>query len=258
MDGSSKHQTRPDLPIDHGKNTDPARAEVSSMTNEGEPLLVLSDVRLVYPGEAGPVEVLKGVDLTIAAGEIVAVTGPSGSGKSSLLALAAGLEPASSGDIRLLGRSLRGLSEDDLARLRRGKVGVVFQAFHLMPNMTALENVALAAEIAGLVSGARARDLARQALDRVGLSARASHYPPQLSGGEQQRVAVARAIVGQPAIIFADEPTGNLDRQAGIRVRDLLFDVARETKAALLLVTHDPQLAASCEREIRIEDGVIQ
>lgn len=221
------------------------------------PVLKLDHVRLEYPGETGPVEVLKGVSITIGPSEIVAVTGPSGSGKSSLLAVAAGLEPASSGEITLLGQSLAGLGEDRLAALRRGRVGVVFQAFHLMPNMTALENVALAAEIAGFARGAKARAAARDALGRVGLSHRLSHYPGQLSGGEQQRTAVARAIVAEPKLVFADEPTGNLDRSAGQNVRDLLFSAARESKAALALVTHDPALAALCDREIRLEDGCV-
>lgn len=216
--------------------------------------LALTDVSLALNGAAGRVEILKNVSAEIGAGEIVALTGPSGSGKSSLLAVAAGLERASSGSIRLLDQELVGRSEDELALIRRGAVGVVFQAFHLLPNMTALENVTLAAEIAG---ASQPREAARAALDRVGLSPRAGHYPSQLSGGEQQRTAVARAAVARPKILFADEPTGNLDSASGAAVRDLLFSLAREDGASLVLVTHEPPLAALCDRVIAMADGRI-
>lgn len=219
--------------------------------------LVLKDVQLTLKGAAGAVDILKGVDLTVRAGEIVALTGASGSGKSSLLAVAAGLEQATGGSIALLGEELVGRSEDDLARLRRGSVGVVFQAFHLLPNMTALENVMLAAELANASSAKAARAAAMAALTRVGLAERVGHYPSQLSGGEQQRVAVARATVGAPKVLFADEPTGNLDSASGAIVRDLLFSLAREEGASLVLVTHEPTLAAACDRAVKLADGKI-
>ncbi|MCU0882582.1 MAG: ATP-binding cassette domain-containing protein [Hyphomonadaceae bacterium] len=219
--------------------------------------LQTTDVRLTLPGAEGPVEILRGIDVAIRAGERLAVTGRSGSGKSSLLAVCAGLEPVTAGSIRLLGEELSGKSEDGLARLRRGRVGIVFQSFHLLPNMTALENVAIALETAGTATGREAREAARAGLERVGLSHRTGHYPGQMSGGEQQRVAVARAAVVKPAIVFADEPTGNLDAGAGDSVRDLLFDLAIKDGAALFLVTHEPVLAAACDRQIVLADGVV-
>jgi putative ABC transport system ATP-binding protein len=224
---------------------------------QADPVLSLKDVTLSLPGADGLVHILKGIDATIFAGEIVAVTGRSGSGKSSMLAVSAGLEPATSGSVALLGQELVGLNEDGLARVRRGRIGIVFQAFHLLPNMTALENVATALETADLATGKAARDAAAAALERVGLGHRLKHYPSQLSGGEQQRVAVARATVIQPRLIFADEPTGNLDQNAGQSVRDLLFDAARSQGAALVLVTHEASLAAACDRIIALDDGRI-
>jgi putative ABC transport system ATP-binding protein len=221
------------------------------MLNNAE-ALALKDVCLTLSGAAGPVNILQNVDLEVAAGEIVALTGPSGSGKSSLLALAAGLERATSGSVRLLGQELVGKNEDALALVRRGAVGVIFQAFHLLPNMTALENVALAGDLAGLPDSA---DRARAALARVGLAKRAGHYPGQMSGGEQQRTAVARAIVARPRILFADEPTGNLDSASGALVRELLFSLVREDRASLVLVTHEADFAAACDRVVRLADG---
>jgi putative ABC transport system ATP-binding protein len=221
------------------------------------PVLSLKDVTLSLPGADGLVHILKGIDATIEAGEIVAVTGRSGSGKSSMLAVSAGLEPATSGSVKLLGQELVGLGEDELARVRRGKIGIVFQAFHLLPNMTALENVATALETADLATGKAARDAASTALERVGLGHRLKHYPSQLSGGEQQRVAVARATVINPRLIFADEPTGNLDQTAGQLVRDLLFEAARSQGAALVLVTHEASLASACDRIIALDDGLV-
>jgi len=220
-----------------------------------EPALALRETRLTLKGAAGAVEILKGVSLTVRPGESLAVMGASGSGKSSLLAVAAGLEPATGGSVRLLGRELAGLSEDALAKLRRGRVGVVFQAFHLLPNMTALENVMAGLELAGVAQAKEARARARAALARVGLAQREGHYPTQLSGGEQQRTAVARAVAAGPEIVFADEPTGNLDSASGAAVKDLLFAAVQETGATLVLVTHDASLAEQCERVVRLADG---
>lgn len=216
------------------------------------PLIVLENVSLTLPSAAGPVEILKGLDAQVEAGEHVAVTGPSGSGKSSLIALAAGLEQPTGGVVRLLGEDLSKLDEDRRARLRRGQVSLVFQAFHLLPNMTAEENVAAPLEIAG-ASDAFAQ--ARQWLDRVGLSGRLKHYPHQLSGGEQQRVALARALATRPRLLFADEPTGNLDAENAAHVADMLFGLAQETGAAMVLVTHDPALAARADRQIVLKAG---
>jgi putative ABC transport system ATP-binding protein len=213
---------------------------------------VLENVSLTLPSAAGPVEILRGLDARVDAGEHVAVTGPSGSGKSSLIALAAGLEQPSGGSVRLFGEDLSRLDEDRRAKLRRGRVSLVFQSFHLLPNMTAEENVAAPLEIAG-ARGAAA--LAREWLERVGLSARTRHYPHQLSGGEQQRVALARALAPRPELLFADEPTGNLDAANAAHVADLLFGLAAETGAAMVLVTHDPALAARAARRIDLRAG---
>jgi putative ABC transport system ATP-binding protein len=216
------------------------------------PPLLLDDVFLTLPSAAGPVEILRGLDLRIEAGEQVALVGPSGSGKSSLIAVAAGLERPTRGRVELFGRDLARLDEDGRARLRRGRVSLVFQAFHLLPNMTAEENVAAPLEIAG-AAGAAAT--ARGWLDRVGLGARTRHYPHQLSGGEQQRVALARALAPRPDLLFADEPTGNLDAANAAHVADLIFDLAAETGAALVMVTHDEGLAARAGRTVRLRDG---
>ncbi|MFI4964372.1 MAG: ABC transporter ATP-binding protein [Caulobacterales bacterium] len=214
--------------------------------------LVLENVSLTLPSAAGPVEILRGLDVTVERGERVALVGPSGSGKSSLIAVAAGLEQPTGGRVLLFGRDLAGTDEDGRARLRRGRVSLVFQSFHLLPNMTAEENVAAPLEIARI---AGATEAAKAWLDRVGLAARGRHYPHQLSGGEQQRVALARALACRPALLFADEPTGNLDAANAAHVADLMFDLVAETGAALVLVTHDETLAARADRAVRLRDG---
>ena len=199
-------------------------------------------------------EILKGLDLTVAAGETVALLGPSGSGKSSLMAVLSGLERATGGSLQVAGEDFSALSEDELARARRGRIGIVLQAFHLLPTMTALENVATPMELAGDSS---AQERARAELEAVGLGHRLAHYPQQLSGGEQQRVAIARATAPRPALIFADEPTGNLDAATGHEIVELLFRRREETGATLLVITHDPELADHCERVLTLGDGRI-
>ncbi|MEI9887878.1 MAG: ABC transporter ATP-binding protein [Rhizomicrobium sp.] len=218
------------------------------------PAILLEDVRLTLSSVAGPVNILNGVTLSIAAGETVALLGPSGSGKSSLLMVAAGLETATSGRVTVAGVDITRMGEDGLARFRRGRVGIVFQSFHLIPTMTALENVAVPLELAGI---ADAFDRARDGLAAVGLGARTDHYPGQLSGGEQQRVALARAMAPGPAVLFADEPTGNLDGATGAEISDLLFALHARGQSTLFLVTHEEALAARCQRIVRLKDGHI-
>jgi putative ABC transport system ATP-binding protein len=200
------------------------------------------------------VEILKGVDLAVPQGQTLALLGPSGSGKSSLMAVLSGLERATSGTLTVAGENFAAMDEDALARARRGRIGIVLQAFHLLPTMTALENVTTPLELAGL---ADPRDRAAAELKAVGLGHRLNHYPAQLSGGEQQRVAIARAIAPGPALIFADEPTGNLDAATGAGIIDLLFARRAETLATLLIITHDPALAERCERVVTLADGRI-
>lgn len=219
-----------------------------------ETIIALRDAQLVLAGNAGPVEVLRGITLTVARGESVGLVGPSGSGKSSLLMLMGGLERATSGAVTALGRDLGAMNEDELARFRRGNMGIVFQSFHLIPTMTALENVAIPLELAG-VGDAFAR--AGAELEAMGLGARIGHYPAQMSGGEQQRVALARAAAVRPAILLADEPTGNLDGVTGAAIMDLLFALRDRHGATLILVTHAPELAARCDRVVRLVDGQI-
>lgn len=212
------------------------------------------NVTLTLGSDKSPVEILRGVDVTVAAGTSVALLGPSGSGKSSLMAVLAGLERASGGSISVAGLDFGTMDEDALARARRGRIGIVLQAFHLLPTMTALENVAVPLELAG-----HADPFGRAAaeLDAVGLGHRLTHYPAQLSGGEQQRVAIARAMASEPAILFADEPTGNLDTATGQAIIDLLFTRRAALGATLLIITHDPALAALCDRVLTMHDGKI-
>ncbi len=218
------------------------------------PIVRLTDVHLDMASDAGTVNILRGITLAIAAGEIAAVVGPSGAGKSSLMMVAGGLERATSGKVEVAGNDLGPMGDDDRARLRRDHIGIVFQGFHLIPTMTAHENVALPLEFAGRSD---AFEQAEVALKRVGLGHRIGHYPAQLSGGEQQRVAVARAFVGRPKLILADEPTGNLDGATGRQVMDLLFEVARADNTTLILITHDMGLAERCDRVLRIADGLL-
>jgi putative ABC transport system ATP-binding protein len=219
-----------------------------------DPILSLRDARLTLAGNAGPVDILKGITLDVARGETLGLVGPSGSGKSSLLMLMGGLEKATGGQVLALGQDLTVMNEDQLARFRRGNMGVVFQSFHLIPTMTALENVAVPMELAGMRD---AFDRAAAELRAVGLGARMDHYPSQMSGGEQQRVALARAAAPRPAILLADEPTGNLDGANGAAIMDLLFGLRDRHGATLVLVTHAPELAARCDRVVRLADGLV-
>jgi putative ABC transport system ATP-binding protein len=217
-----------------------------------QPLIDLRDIRLTLGTGDVRTEILKGVSLRLDPGESVAVLGPSGSGKSSLMAVIAGLERADDGRARLAGQDIGGLGEDDLARLRGRSLGIILQAFHLLPTMTALENVAVPLELAG---AADARPRARAELDAVGLGHRLTHYPAQLSGGEQQRVAIARATAPRPQLLLADEPTGNLDSATGAGIIDLLFERAGAAEAGLLVITHDPAVAARAQRTMHMNDG---
>ena len=218
------------------------------------PIFSLKDAALRLNGNAGPVEILHGITLEVTAGESIGLIGPSGSGKSSLLMVMGGLEQATGGSVHAMGEDLTAMSEDALARFRRDRMGIVFQSFHLIPTLTALENVATPLELAG---HADAFDRAAEALETVGLAARANHYPSQLSGGEQQRVALARATAPRPAILLADEPTGNLDSANGDAIMDLLFDLRDKHGSTLVLVTHSDALAARCDRVISLRDGRI-
>jgi putative ABC transport system ATP-binding protein len=219
------------------------------------PALCLQDIRLTLKSLAGPVEILSGVSLDVSAGETVALTGASGSGKSSLLMVAAGLEKPTSGRVTVTGTDITAMGEDAAARFRLGRVGIVFQSFHLIPTMTALENVAVPLELMGVSD---AFDRAEVELRSVGLIQRTDHYPGQLSGGEQQRVALARALAPRPAILFADEPTGNLDGATGQGIAELIFGLNAERGATLFLVTHEESLARRCGRVLRMKDGLLE
>ncbi len=232
----------------------PLASRGDGVPGDGVPMVKLHSVRLGLGRGAARVEALKGVSLTVARGEAVGLVGPSGSGKSSLLMTLAGLERVDAGKVCINGFDITDLDEDRLARFRGKYIGIVFQSFHLVPTMTALENVALPLELAG---ASDPFDRAARALERVGLKGRAGHYPAQLSGGEQQRVAIARAVVGKPPLIVADEPTGNLDEDTGAAIVDLLFALRRDEGATLVLVTHDAGLAARCDRTVRLRSGLI-
>ncbi len=214
----------------------------------------LSEVRLRLASTAGPVDILNGITLAVPNGQSVALTGPSGSGKSSLLMVAAGLERPTSGRVQVCGTDITGMNEDAAARFRRGRVGIVFQSFHLIPTMTALENVAVPLELSGEKD---AWDRAEAELKAVGLAERGAHYPGQLSGGEQQRVALARAMAPRPDVLFADEPTGNLDAANGVAIADLIFALNAGRGATLFLVTHEENLARRCQRVVRLQGGRI-
>ncbi len=231
-----------------------ASTRSSVATPVTSPLVNLVDLHLTLESAAGRVNILRGIDLVVEAGASVGVVGPSGSGKSTMMMVVAGLERATRGRVEVAGRDLTTMSEDALALFRRDHVGIVFQAFHLVPTMTAIENVAIPLELAGRP---KAFEEARAYLDAVGLGARTHHYPGQLSGGEQQRVAVARAFAPEPVLLLADEPTGNLDGATGRMVMELLFDLRARRGTTLLLITHDPGVAARCDRVVHLADGRI-
>jgi len=235
-------------------DTLPHSAPKFAGASAGAPLIAARGLGFQVRAQAGEINILRGVDLTVQGGEAVGIVGPSGSGKTSLLMLLAGLDRPTAGSLTVAGHDLTRMDEDALAVFRREQVGIVFQAFHLVPTMTAIENVAVPLEFAGRTD---AFDRAEAALRSVGLGHRLTHYPGQLSGGEQQRVALARAFVAEPRLLLADEPTGNLDRGTGGQVMDLLFGLREKFGTTLLLITHDPLLAERCERQVRIEDGLV-
>jgi putative ABC transport system ATP-binding protein len=228
---------------------------MSALDEAAEMMVRLDDIHLKLESAAGEVNILRGIDLQVAAGETVSIVGPSGSGKSTMMMVIAGLERPTSGRIQVAGMNLDTLDEDGLALFRRKSVGIVFQNFHLIPTMTALENVAVPLELAG---DRAAFDKAAQELAAVGLDHRLGHYPGQLSGGEQQRVALARAFAVEPRLLLADEPTGNLDGDTGQRIIDLMFELRARRGTTLLLITHDPALAQRCGRTVRLLDGRIR
>ena len=236
-------------------NTDDHSTAILQTANVPSPVIDLSQVHLTLGSGASQVHVLKGMDLVVESGQSVGVVGPSGSGKSTLLMVIGGLERADSGKVILDGHDLEAMSEDELATFRGRNIGIVFQSFHLIPNMTALENVAVPLELAG---DENALAKAEQELIAVGLGERLTHYPTEMSGGEQQRVAFARALAPNPKILIADEPTGNLDDETGKQITDLLFEKQRERGMTLVLVTHDRTLAEKCQRVVRVRSGEIE
>ena len=218
-------------------------------------MIEIKNLHLSLIGGAGPVNILRGVNLNVTGGETISIVGPSGAGKTTLLMALSGLEKPTSGSVKVAGIDLTTLNEDGLARFRREHVGIVFQSFHLVPTMTALENVALPLEFAGVRNPA---EQAKAALEKTGLGDRIKHFPGELSGGEQQRVALARAFVVKPSLLLADEPTGNLDRETGTMVMNLLFDLQKEHNTSLVLVTHDETLASRCHRSVHMLDGQLK
>jgi putative ABC transport system ATP-binding protein len=245
------------MPHNHIRPTVTAAGPAQPQSGDAAASTIVIDaanVTLSLGSGAARVDILRGIDLKVSRGESVALLGPSGSGKSSLMAVLSGLERATGGSIRIAGADFTALDEDGLARARRGRIGIVLQAFHLLPTMTAHENVAVPLELAG---EEQAFAIATAELESVGLGHRLAHYPAQLSGGEQQRVAIARATAPKPEILFADEPTGNLDAKTGAAILDLLFERQRETGATLLVITHDPALAGRCGRILEMQDGRI-
>jgi len=234
--------------------SNPPHPSPNTGSASGDPIVELADVHLHLASASGEVNILRGLDLRISAGELVGVVGPSGSGKSTMMMVIAGLERPTSGSVRVAGQALGKLSEDDLALFRRRSVGIVFQAFHLVPTMTAIENVAVPLEFAHL---ADAFERAKASLEMVGLGHRLAHYPAQMSGGEQQRVAIARAFATEPALLLADEPTGNLDGETGEQVINVLFELAARNGTSLLLITHDEHIARRCDRVVQLRDGRI-
>lgn len=219
-------------------------------------LIDVNNVTVTLPSLAGDVNILKGINLSMPKGEALGIVGPSGCGKTTLLMVLAGLEPPSSGHVRIGDTDFAAVDEDALARFRRQNIGIVFQSFHLIPTMTALENVALPLELSN--DGQARQAAAALALDEVGLAHRGDHYPSQLSGGEQQRVALARAMIADPVLLLADEPTGNLDQTSGHQIMDLIFSLQEKKGTSLVLITHDPVLAARCDRVARLRDGLIE
>ncbi len=217
-------------------------------------MIETENLTVTLPSRAGDVNILRGIDLSVAAGETVGLIGPSGSGKTTLLMVLAGLEPPTGGFVAVAGCDYGAMSEDDLARFRRTHIGIVFQSFHLVPTMTALENTALPLELA---SEKDCRDRAAAILEEVGLADRYDHYPAQMSGGEQQRVALARAMVADPPVLFADEPTGNLDQATGESIMQLILNLAKNRQSTLFLITHDRALAEKCDRTLTMRDGLL-